>query len=115
MNFKDKLLELFNDENYKPSKIDNILKMLDVDYSQKGIVEDLLKDLEKDGTIYKTKNEKYALSERLDIIKGKIDATSRGFAFLIPENESIKDIFISKDNLNSAMQNDIVLVRVIKK
>lgn len=115
MNFKDKLLELFNDENYKPSKIDNILKMLDVDYSQKGIVEDLLKDLEKDGTIYKTKNEKYALSERLDIIKGKIDATSRGFAFLIPENENIKDIFISKDNLNSAMQNDIVLVRVIKK
>ncbi|SNX55262.1 ribonuclease R [Thermoanaerobacterium sp. RBIITD] len=115
MNFKYKLLELFNDENYKPSKIDNILKMLDVDYSQKGIVEDLLKDLEKDGTIYKTKNEKYALSERLDIIKGKIDATSRGFAFLIPENENIKDIFISKDNLNSAMQNDIVLVRVIKK
>lgn len=115
MNFKDKLLELFNNENYKPSKIDNILKMLDVDYSQKGIVEDLLKDLEKDGTIYKTKNEKYALSERLDIIKGKIDATSRGFAFLIPENENIKDIFISKDNLNSAMQNDIVLVRVIKK
>ncbi|AGB18816.1 ribonuclease R [Thermoanaerobacterium thermosaccharolyticum] len=115
MNFKDKLLELFSDENYKPSKIDNILKMLDVDYSQKGIVEDLLKDLEKDGTIYKTKNEKYALSERLDIIKGKIDATSRGFAFLIPENENIKDIFISKDNLNSAMQNDIVLVRVIKK
>ncbi|WHE07929.1 ribonuclease R [Thermoanaerobacterium thermosaccharolyticum] len=115
MNFKDKLLELFNDENYKPSKIDNILKMLDVDYSQKGIVEDLLKDLEKDGTIYKTKNEKYALSERLDIIKGKIDATSRGFAFLIPENENIKDIFISKDNLNSAMQNDIVLVRVTKK
>lgn len=115
MNFKDKLLELFSDENYKPSKIDNILKMLDVDYSQKGIVEDLLKDLEKDGTIYKTKNEKYALSERLDIIKGKIDATSRGFAFLIPENENIKDIFISKDNLNNAMQNDIVLVRVIKK
>ncbi|KAA5806679.1 ribonuclease R [Thermoanaerobacterium thermosaccharolyticum] len=115
MNFKDKLLELFNDENYKPSRIDNILKMLDVDYSQKGIVEVLLKDLEKDGTIYKTKNEKYALSERLDIIKGKIDATSRGFAFLIPENENIKDIFISKDNLNSAMQNDIVLVRVTKK
>lgn len=115
MNFKEKVLDLMNNENYKPSKIENILKMLDVDLEQKDIVESTLADFEKDGIIFKTKNGKYALSEKLDLIRGKIDANQKGFGFLIPDNENLKDIFISADNMNSAMNNDMVLVKVYKK
>jgi len=75
----------------------------------------VLKDLIKEGIIYKTKNGKYTLPEKIDLIRGKIDANSKGFGFLIPDNKNIKDIFISADNMNSAMHNDVVLVRVNKK
>jgi ribonuclease R len=115
MNIKGKILELMESVNYKPSKIDNILKLMDIEYNQKHIIEGVLKDLIKEGIIYKTKNGKYTLPEKIDIIRGKIDANSKGFGFLIPDNKNIKDIFISADNMNSAMHNDVVLVRVNKK
>lgn len=115
MNIRDKLIELMNDAKYKPSKIEDILRMLDIDYGQRYVLENILKDMEKEGLVFRTKNEKYALPEKLDLVRGKIDSNPKGFAFLIPDNKDIDDIFIPSDCMNSAMHNDIVFVRIDKK
>lgn len=49
------------------------------------------------------------------ILKGKIKINKSGFGFVIPEQEGIEDIFIAKKNLKSALDNDTVMVRVIKE
>ncbi|WP_028992493.1 ribonuclease R [Thermoanaerobacter thermocopriae] len=115
MNVKEKLLELMNEENYKPSKIEEIMKFLDIDYSQRNILESILKEMEKEGLVFKTKRGKYAIPERLDLVKGKIEFHSRGYGFLIPEDSNIKDIFIPVSGMNGAMHDDTVLVRVTKR
>ncbi|MFP4687073.1 MAG: ribonuclease R [bacterium] len=43
-------------------------------------------------------------------LKGKIDRHERGFGFLIPEDEGIKDIFIPPGRLRGALDGDTVLV-----
>ncbi len=64
--------------------------------------------------IYKTKKDKYLLMKNCPNLKiGKIDINKKGFGFLILDKED--DLYISEDNLNNAINNDIVLVEVIKK
>lgn len=46
-------------------------------------------------------------------VEGKIQLTSKGYAFLIPTDITIEDIFIAEKNLNGAMHNDKVVVSVL--
>ena len=46
-------------------------------------------------------------------VEGKIQMTSKGYAFLLPTDITIEDIFIAERDLNGAMHNDIVVVSVM--
>ena len=47
-------------------------------------------------------------------VKGRIDGTSSGYAFLIPEDEEMEDIFIAQKDLNGALNKDYVVVETKK-
>lgn len=49
------------------------------------------------------------------LLKGKLKINKNGFGFVTPENEGYDDIFIAKKDLKSALNNDTVMVRVIKE
>lgn len=73
-----------------------------------------LKALQKEGAVYYDKEtKKYQNTIKTSAIKGKISGNKRGFAFVIPEDNSIADIFIAPKNLHGAMHNDTVLCRLI--
>lgn len=114
MKIKERLLQLLREEDYKPSKIEEIMDMLHIDYNQRKILEATLKEMEKEGLVFKTKRGKYALPERLGLVRGRIDGHPKGYGFLIPEEQGIKDIFIPISGMNGAMDGDLVLVRVIE-
>lgn len=46
---------------------------------------------------------------------GKLDINKKGFGFVIPDDENEQDIFIGKDDLNRALDNDIVKVQITKE
>ncbi len=48
----------------------------------------------------------------MNLVLGRIQGNKKGFAFLIPDNKDIKDMFIPAENLNGAMNNDRVIVRL---
>ena len=45
-------------------------------------------------------------------LEGKIQATSKGYAFLIPDDITQEDVFIAERDLNGAMHNDKVVVNI---
>lgn len=51
-------------------------------------------------------------NSKLKRVEGKIQGTSKGYAFLIPTDVTIDDIFIPERDLNGAMHNDKVVVSV---
>lgn len=73
-------------------------------------LQDELDKLVKTGIVHETKKKKYILMKYCkSLLTGKIDIAKNGYGFLI-QDDGKEDIFISKDNLNGAIEGDIVLV-----
>ncbi len=51
----------------------------------------------------------------MNLIRGKLTGHAKGFAFVIPEEPGMDDIFIPPNEINNAMHGDTVLVRVSRK
>ena len=69
-------------------------------------------ELEKDGIVYKTKKNKYILFKNCPSLKaGVLSLNKKGFGFLIIKDG--EDIYIDKDNINGAVNDDRVLVEII--
>ena len=72
----------------------------------------VLCELEKDGIVYKTKKNKYILFKNCPSLKaGVLSLNKKGFGFLIVKDG--EDIYIDKDNINGAVNDDRVLVEII--
>lgn len=77
----------------------------------------VLKELEEDYTIYHSNKDKYMLMENSHLKKGVLRANRKGFGFVEAGDPTRNDddIYISMDNMNGAIHNDMVLVEVISK
>ena len=92
-------------------ELNNCLKLKTSGEFQKLL--EVLYELEKEILIYHTKKDKYMLFENSHLYCGKLVINKKGFGFVIIEND--EDIYISYDNLNGAIHNDLVIVDVIEK
>ena len=69
--------------------------------------------LEQNGEIIKTRFDTYGLPEKMGLVAGRFQLTSKGFGFVIPDNKGDRpDVFIPPRALNGAMNNDRVLARI---
>ncbi|MEC0493703.1 ribonuclease R [Bacillus glycinifermentans] len=111
--FMDKLLAFMKEEAYKPLTVQELEEMLEITDADeyKELVKALV-TLEEKGLIVRTRSNRYGLPEKMNLIKGKISAHAKGFAFLLPEDPSFDDVFIPPSELGTAMNGDTVLVRL---
>lgn len=75
----------------------------------------MLNRLEQNGQIILTRTHRYGVPERMDLVRGRLQAHPKGFAFLIPEDRDHPDVYIHANDLKSAMNGDTVLVRISSK
>ncbi len=112
---KQTLRNFFNEEASKPLGIDELKELFEADSAEQlQILIKALNDLENDGELVRTRKNRYGLPEKMNLIRGRIQMHAKGFAFLIPDDEDQKDIYIHQNDLNSAMNGDKVLVRIEK-
>lgn len=71
-----------------------------------------LEELEREGKIMQSRHRKYALPEVLGCVAGKIQGNAKGFAFLIPDDRELPDVYLPIHALMGAMHEDRVLVRI---
>ena len=76
------------------------------------MLEKTLDDMVKEGTIYYSeKKKRYLLLKNSHLIRGKFIMNPKGFGFVEIGNGE-KDVYIGKDNINNARNNDIVLIEL---
>lgn len=75
---------------------------------------DELRKLEDEVVIYHSNKDKYMLLEKSHLRKGVMRANKKGFGFVEIENME-DDVYISQDNMNGAIHDDIVLVEITSK
>ncbi|WP_099159942.1 ribonuclease R [Virgibacillus ndiopensis] len=113
---KDKILEFFKENGTKPLSVNELEEVLNLESSVefKELVKSL-NELEDAGELVRTRKNRFGLPEKMNLIRGKIQMHAKGFAFLIPDDEEQRDVYIHHSDLASAMNNDKVLVRLEKK
>ncbi len=115
-NIKEEVYTYFKESGTRPLRVDEIEQALSYDHSEdfKQLVI-ALNELEDEGALVRTRKNRFGLPHKMNLIRGKIQMHKKGFAFLIPDDEDQTDIYIHYSDLNTAMNNDIVLVRLEKK
>lgn len=109
---KEEIIEILKKSNKALSimEISDILNMKSVDNIKKVI--EILRELEKDFTVYKSNKDKYMLFSNSHLKKGRLSVNKKGFGFLLLDKED--DIYIDSSNMNGALNNDIVVVEPFK-
>jgi ribonuclease R len=110
------LLDFMKETAYKPMTYQELEKHFQLENAAefKEFLK-LLNALEESGAIYRTRNERYGIPERMNLLKGRMQVHAKGFGFLLPEDKDHPDVYIHANDMGGAMNRDTVLVRVSTK
>lgn len=104
------------EEAYKPLTVSELETALGIQDSSdfKDFVKTLVY-MEEKGLVVRTRSNRYGLPEKMSLIRGKVSGHAKGFAFVVPDEPGMDDIFIPPGETNNALNGDIVLARVTKE
>jgi ribonuclease R len=111
MVFAEHLLDFMREKAYKPMTEGELISALNIDPKETDLLLKTLNYLEKQGLVVKNRRGKYGVPEKMNLIVGKLEGHPGGYAFLLPDDPEIDDIYISREDMNGAMHGDRVLVR----
>ena len=111
----DSILDFMQNKAYKPMLIEELADVFKINKGELREFQKILDDMEVSGSIVKTRRNRYAIPEKMNLISGKLQGNSKGFGFIIQDKEELEDVYVSAENLNGAMNNDRVIARVIRK
>ncbi|MER2155785.1 MAG: ribonuclease R [Solibacillus sp.] len=113
---QQRVLDMMKDDGYKPmtvSEIEDVLELEEADEFRE-LVKTLVK-MEAQGLIVRSRSNRYGLPERMNLLRGRFIGNAKGFGFVAPEEQGMDDIFIPAHEVNGALNEDTVLVRVLKE
>ncbi len=111
---KDNIINILknSDKALSVFEIEDILGISSVEETKDLL--SVLHELEEETIIYHSNKDKYMMLENSHLRKGVMRANKKGFGFVEVENLE-DDIYISQDDMNGAIHDDIVLVEITSK
>ena len=94
---EQQLLEFLRDTAYKPMTYQELDKKLgggNAESYKAFLI--LLNRLEDEGKILRTPNDRYGVPERMNLLRGRVQAHAKGFAFLLPEDKEHPDVYLMR-------------------
>lgn len=107
---KDRILDALNKVHRALTyeEIDSLLDIKTIEETKQ--MSDTLNELEKNGDIYHSNKGKYMLFSDSNLRKGVLRVNKKGFGFVEVNGE--EDVFIPIDNMNDAIDEDLVAVEI---
>jgi ribonuclease R len=113
---EQEILDFMREKAYKPMTREELESHFGIEGDEEAqTFARLLDDLEQEGKIVRTRTRRYGVPERMNLLRGRLQVHSKGFAFLLPDEEGHPDVYIHPSDLKGAMNGDTVLVRVTAK
>lgn len=113
-NLEGRLLRVLHEAS-QPLRARDLARLLGVEAGELPGFRSVLGDLEREGRVYRTRGNRYAVPQQIHLVVGRIQWTRHGDAWLIPgpgEGEGTKDLFIPAGGLDSALDGDHVVARI---
>ncbi|KFZ26711.1 MAG: Ribonuclease R [Candidatus Izimaplasma bacterium HR2] len=112
---REKIIEILDKDATIKSSIETLKTLLGIESSEDfKLLFKTLNELVDQAFIIESKSHEYSLIKNTNFIVGQLDLKERGFGFVIDRDKNIDDVFIRRDDINGAMNLDLVLVYISK-
>lgn len=113
-NLKQEILRLLSAPKYRPLDKVELGKALGRKSGVRMDLNQMLKELEREGEIARIRKNRYVLPAEADLVTGLLHVHQAGYAFLTREKSDQQDLFISAENTGTAMHGDRVVARITR-
>ncbi len=116
-NQKDRVVQLIRSLKTNSFTFRDTVRWLDLDSDDRRSLQRFLDELDAAGIIRRVKRGRYSLPARENLVSGILACHRDGYGFLIPDDRTQykEDIFIPARNMEDALHEDRVLVKVATK
>lgn len=115
MDKRQMILDFMATKAYRPLTLEELIAHFEIkEVEEIKEFTQLLRDMEEKGQVILTRKNRYGLPQQMNLVVGRVQRHAKGFAFLIPDDPTVRDVYIKSDDLNGAMHNDRVVVRLHK-
>ena len=111
---REQILRLLAEPKYRPLDHVELGKALGRKSGVRMNLNEILRELERDGEIARIRKNRYVLPSEADLVTGTISVHQSGFAFLPREKAGEQDLFIAAQNTGTAMHGDRVVARITR-
>jgi ribonuclease R len=114
---KDRVLQFTNTAKGRSFSFRDVVRMLDLDSDDRRSLQRYLDELDSEGIIHRIRRGHYGLPAKENLVSGTLSCHRDGYGFLIPDDRTRckEDIFIPARNMEDALHEDRVLVKVLTK
>ena len=110
---REKIVKFVYGRRYRPMTAREMADALSVPESERDDFHKLIRDLELAGQLVEVKNRRLVDPARVDLVVGTLSCNPRGFGFIRRAREADgEDLYVSGQNMSSAMDGDAVVARV---
>jgi ribonuclease R len=106
---KEQIYDFIRQNPEKPWHLQELQKRLKA--KERAPLRQHLAELVEDGKLIRTRRRSYGLPQEMNLLLGRLQITSGGYGFVIPEKQGEKDLFIPVDSLAGAWDGDRVVAR----
>jgi ribonuclease R len=112
---EQRIEQFMSEKAYKPLTLDELELQLAIEGEEKEDFVNLLQRMEAEGRIVQTRAGRFGIPARFNLMRGMLQGSPKGFGFVIPDIPNHPDVFVHANDLNGAMDQDFVLVRLHKR
>ncbi len=114
--YKLQILNTLTRRDYEPMTASQLAGWLGVGKEEAATFQKAVEDLRRNGQIVTDSRKNLMLPPLSDTVIGTFRANPRGFGFLVPITPNAHgDLYIAPDDINGAMNGDIVQAKVIRR
>jgi ribonuclease R len=109
------ILQLIRDRVDHPATARELVQVLGIPRDERATFRRRVRALVDSGALVEIRGHRFGLSDRMNLVVGRVSTNPRGFAFVEAEatgTEGPLSVYIAGNNLNPAMHGDRVVVRV---
>ncbi len=107
----ENLIRLIQKKAGRPLKFSELMKALNVPETQRREFRGQIKEMVEEGALVKLKGGRYGLPDEMNLVSGMLKGHPDGYGFLLTDVKE-PDLYIGRKQMNGAMHQDKVLVRV---
>ena len=108
---KPETLVAFLEKEPRPAGLDALAAGVNAKKKQSRALKKALGALVEEGTLVETRDGRYGIPAKMNLVVGKLTCHEKGFGFVVPRDRTVADLYIPRRKLGNALHGDTVIAR----